>query len=223
MKNTNGTIILLNGPSASGKSSIQAALQKKLPSLYLKIGIDTFFDALIDTPDLSNFEAERKLIQNSNDGKLIRCVKLEFDSDNKQVVPLEIGPVGDNIIYGMHSAIQAYASKGNNVIVDYILYKRDWLRDLVYSLHGCKVYMIGIKAPLDILEIRELSRGTSPVGHARSHYNTVHQNMIYDLEIDVSKTFPEQSTDLIIDFMKQENHPKSLETLYKKFIANEIS
>lgn len=106
----------------------------------------------------------------------------------------------------MHRAIAAYAKEGSNVVVDYILYKPEWLSDLVLALKGMKVYYIGIKTPLEVIEEREKGRGTSPVGHARSHYDQVHQGMVYDLELDTSKSTPEESAQKILEFVKA--HPK---------------
>ena len=40
-----GTVIILNGPSASGKSSIQKEFQTlMMPNLWIKLGIDNLFD-----------------------------------------------------------------------------------------------------------------------------------------------------------------------------------
>lgn len=209
-----GTVIILNGPSAAGKTSIQNEIQKKFPELYLKVGIDTFFDALIPNPDLTDFEKTKEFSQYTNDGILIRAVRLENDKEGHQIVPLTVGPAGDRIIYGMHAAIQAYASRGNNLVVDYILYKPEWLPDLVNALKANnKVYLIGVKAPLSVLEEREKKRATSPVGHARSHYETVHSHMVYDLELDVSTLTPEESALKIQQFIEKNPHPKALQTM----------
>jgi chloramphenicol 3-O phosphotransferase len=214
--NQQGIVIILNGPSAAGKSSIQNEIQKQSPALYLKVGIYNFFDALLPTPDLSSFEKTKELKQFTNDGIFIRGIQLKTDPEGHQIVPLEIGPAGDKVISGMHSAIAAYASKGNNEIVDYILYKPEWLPDLVQALKSTKVYLIGIKAPLSVLEDREKKRGTSPVGHARSHYYQVHQGMIYDLDLDVSNLLPEQSAQKILEFVKTHPNPTAMQQLSQK-------
>lgn len=115
-----------------------------------------------------------------------------------------MGPAGDRIIYGMHRSIGEYAKVGNNIVVDYILYKPEWLDDLKQSLKGRKVYLVGVNAPLSIIEERERARQTSPVGHSRSHYDTVHLGVVYDLEIDTSKMTPEESAYLILNHIQ--NH-----------------
>ena len=124
-----------------------------------------------------------------------------------------MGPAGDKVISGMHYAIAAYANRGNNEVVDYILYKPEWLPDLVQALKNNKVYLIGIRAPLSILEEREKRRGTSPVGHARSHYDQVHKGFVYDFELDVSDLSPAESAKLILDFVKKHPNPTALNQL----------
>ncbi|MGZ6254964.1 MAG: phosphotransferase-like protein [Candidatus Chromulinivorax sp.] len=43
---TCGKVIILNGPSAAGKSSLQKSIQKLADEPYLNIGIDNFFNDL---------------------------------------------------------------------------------------------------------------------------------------------------------------------------------
>lgn len=208
-----GIVIILNGPSAAGKSSIQNEIQKQSDALFLKVGIDTFFDALLPEPDLTSFEEKKEFKQYAPDHTLIRGIQLKKDKDGNQIVPLEVGPAGDKVISGMHYAIAAYANRGNNEVVDYILYKPEWLPDLVQALKNNKVYLIGIRAPLSILEEREKKRGTSPVGHARSHYDQVHKGFVYDFELDVSDLSPAESAKLILDFVKKHPNPTALNQL----------
>jgi len=194
-----GVVIILNGPSAAGKSSIQQALQKQAGRHFLRVGIDTFFDALIEEPDLSRFEEEKRFDQFTPEGEYIRGVELTRDSDGSPIVELKIGPAGDRIIQGMHRAIAAYAKMGNNLIVDYIRYKPSWSADLREAVEGVKVLYVKVHAPLEVIEEREKSRNTSPPGHARSHYQTVHEGVAYDLEVDTSILTPEESAQLILE------------------------
>ncbi len=216
-KQQKGTIIILNGPPAAGKTSIQNAIQKKFDQLYLKMGIDAFFEELIPIPDLSSFETTQKFAQYTNDGVLIRSVKINKDDEGNQVFTYGFGPAGDKIFSGMHYAIAAYSNQGNNVVVDYILFKPDWLPDLVEALKDHTVYLVGLRAPIEVLEKREKNRGTSPVGQARSLYQTVHKGLIYDLALDVGKLTPEQSAQKIQAFIKENPQPTALKRLVKQF------
>ena len=44
--NLSPRIVVLNGGSSSGKSSITRALQEMLPGIWLTFGVDTFIEAL---------------------------------------------------------------------------------------------------------------------------------------------------------------------------------
>lgn len=200
-------IIILNGCSASGKTTVQKLLQAKMTEMTITVGIDTFFDALLPTPDLTHFAETKILEQYTNDHELIRSVKHIYDEQGNLTIPLTIGPAGNRVIHGMHHAIAAYARAGNNVIVDYILYDPAWITYLQEALEGYTVYMIAFKLPLEAIEMREKKRATSPVGHARSHYQTVHQGMHYDLEITDPNTSPEIITDMILAFIKEHKNP----------------
>ncbi|MCH9621282.1 MAG: putative O-phosphotransferase [Chlamydiia bacterium] len=202
MRIKEGIIIILNGPSSVGKSSLQKALQGKSKEFFVRIGIDTFFDALLPEPDLTEFERDKKLDQETGIGEYIRGIRFE-DVRGKVSVPLIIGPAGDRVMRGMHRAIGEYAKVGCNVIVDYILYKPEYMDDLKSSLAGRRAFFIGVHAPLEVIEQREQRRGTSPVGHARSHYETCHKNVAYDLELNAETSTPDQLADQVLDFMKQ--------------------
>ncbi len=68
-------------------------------------------------------------------------------------------------------------------------------------MKGVKTYYVAVEIPLEILEQREAARGTSPKGHARSHYFTVFGETKYDLKVNSAthsaKEIAQQLKDLI--------------------------
>lgn len=177
-----GTVIILNGPSTAGKSSIQKEFQNlMIPNLWIKLGIDNLFDKPM--PDITPDNMNIWLTENP-----IRWVEIIRDDQNKPIVTLFMGNQGEAVAYGMNSAIAAYAKAGCNVIVDYIAYKKEWADDLHAKLRGITSYWVKVSAPLSVLEAREIARKTSPPGHARSHYHVVDWDISYDLEVDSSKS-----------------------------------
>lgn len=170
-----GTIIVLNGPSGSGKSSIQKEFQKlMITNLWIKVGIDNLFDSVM--PDITS---ENIHFWQSNNP--IRWVEESQDSDGNKVI---IGPQGEKVAYAMNSAIAAYAKNGCNVIVDYIAYDQKWLNDLQKKCSAFTTYYVAVEIPLDVLEQREEDRGTSPKGHARSHYFNVYGDTKYNVVVN---------------------------------------
>jgi|GEM_PF-712368 len=173
-----GTVVILNGPSASGKTSIQKEFQQlMMPDLWIKVGIDSLFDAPMPNITLENMQ----YWQSENP---IRWITTNVDGNNNSVIALHTGHDGEKVAHGMNSAIAGYAKEGCNVIVDYIAYKKEWVDDLRRKLKNIPTLWVKVNIPLQTLEARETARATSPKGHARSHYATVHWDIQYNHEVD---------------------------------------
>ncbi len=175
-----GSVIILNGPSGSGKSSIQKSFQYlMMPDLWCKVGIDNLFDKPF--PDITPENIQPWLEPNP-----IRWIETTQDAEGNNVISLHLGDQGKKVAYAMNSAIASYVQNDCNLIVDYIAYDQDWLNDLEQKLKGSKAYWVAVDIPLDLLEQREAARGTSPAGHARSHYFSVYGDRDYDLRVNTS-------------------------------------
>ncbi len=206
-----GIVILLNGASASGKSTLQKELQKLFPTPYLGIGLDNFFVGVLPTRFVTGPRQDGDINQ-----ELVMQGVPSVDDQGNKLFTLLVGPVGDQIMRGMHHAIAAYAAQGNNCIVDYITYKKEWVTDLCAALDGITVYVIGVDSDLEILEEREKARGRSFVeGHARSHYETVHtfMNNTYDLRVNTSTTDAATCARAIYDFIAAQPQPGAFSKL----------
>ena len=188
-------MIILNGPSAVGKSSIIRALQAQRKEPWLSVGIDNLFVGVLPPKFYLEDKTEHHTIMRGEATK---------DAQGK-LFTLYFGDEGRKVIKGMHGAIAAYARAGNNVIVDYIMYEPEWLDDLKKSLQGLRVISVGVTAPLEVIAQREILRKTSPEGHARSLYESVHQGWTYDLKIDTGSITPEQAADKIVDHLEGRN------------------
>lgn len=163
-----GTIIILNGTSSSGKSCILHALQDILEEPYLDAGIDKFIWML----------PERYLDRPLWDDVLGMAVRA--------------GPVGNQLISGMHQAIAVLSRTGINVIVDHVLVDPDWLLECIDLFHELPVLLVGIRCPLEVLVQREQARKNRTLGQAKAQYDLVHAHAIYDLEVDTSLLSPEE-------------------------------
>lgn len=202
-----GTIIILNGASASGKSSIQREFTNASRDLWLKVGIDNFFVGLLPEKFIMGPLPEDLMPEE------VVMKGIPSTDDRGPLFTLIVGPAGQKVIAGMHRAIAAYASQGNNVIVDYIAYENAWLKDLAQVLKNYNVYLVGVDIPLDVLEQREKARATSPVGHARSHYDTVHAYGVYDIRVDTSKQSAAECAQAIKDFIASNPKPEAFKKL----------
>jgi chloramphenicol 3-O phosphotransferase len=187
-----GKVIILNGPSSVGKSSIIKAFQLKQTTPWLGTGIDHLYVGVIPLNWLDDKPEHRAIMS----------IETLQDQNGHKIVKAVFGPEGEKVIKGMHRAIAAYAHAGNNLIIDYIKYEQDWLADLQEVLKDIKVIWVGVTASLESIEQREKKRATSPEGHARSHYDTVNGGINYDLILNTDSLTSEQAADEIIKFVK---------------------
>ncbi|OGT37081.1 MAG: chloramphenicol phosphotransferase [Gammaproteobacteria bacterium RIFCSPHIGHO2_12_FULL_38_14] len=173
-------IIFLNGVGSVGKTSIAKILQSILDEAYLHVGVDHFIDMLpekyINNPEGISFKP--------------------LQVNDKPVVEINTGKVGEKAMRGMRHAIAALANQGNNLIIDEVIIGNQ-MQEYIKLLSPFQVFYVGIFAPLEVLEERERSRQDRLIGLARCQYNLVHQNKSYDLEIDTTTLTPLGCAELI--------------------------
>jgi chloramphenicol 3-O phosphotransferase len=104
------------------------------------------------------------------------------------------------VLRGMRRAIAAFAREGNNVIVDDLLFKPEYLLDYAQALEGLDAWLIGVRCTLDVVNRREALRSGRFPGTATSHFHHVHAHGCpYDLEVDTSHTAPRACAERIVD------------------------
>lgn len=149
-----GRIILLNGASSSGKSSLARAIQSRIDAPFWHISIDHLRD--------SGVLPTARIKRGDFDWRVMR----------------------DAFFLGFERSLLAYVQAGNDLVVEHIMESEDWLLRLADTLAGQDVYFVGVHCELAELERRELARGDRPVGDARRDYFRIHSYCRYDLELD---------------------------------------
>lgn len=99
---------------------------------------------------------------------------------------------------GMRHAIVAMAAQGNNLVVDEVMIGQE-AREYRALLSRFDVRLVGLFAPLEVLEARERERGDREIGLARWQFDRVHRDITYDLEIDATATTPLENAQQIRD------------------------
>jgi chloramphenicol 3-O phosphotransferase len=191
-------IIFLNGTSSSGKGSIASALLEILPAPYVHVGFDDFIN-IKRSPAYYGEQGFRLLEENDGTRTHYR---------------MEIGPIGARFFAGKHRAIAALAEAGNNLIIDEVLWERDWLHDYVAQLHVYNVLFVGVHCPLVVVEERERGRGDRLIGLARSQFDAVHTHGMYDLTLDTSAMRPMKCAEQIVSFLASSKRSKAFAQLY---------
>ena len=156
MNATTGHVILLNGASSAGKSTLAQALQRRLPLPFWHYSID-------------HLKAARILPQ-------VRIESGEFPWAAQR----------EPFFEGFHNSIRAFAIAGNHLIVENIVETRAWMDRLLKLLEGVDVFFVGLHCPLEELERREIQRGDRRIGEARADFEVTHRFGRYDFECTTS-------------------------------------
>lgn len=151
-----GKIILLNGASSCGKSTLAAALQAKLELPFWHYSIDHLLAARV-------------------------LPKARIDGG--EFAWRDLRPA---FFAGFHASLPALAGAGNHLIVEHIVETAAWRDRLLSLLRGHDVFFVGIHCPLPELERRERARGDRRIGEARADFEVTHGLCRYDFEVDAT-------------------------------------
>jgi chloramphenicol 3-O phosphotransferase len=152
-----GTIILLNGASSSGKSTLAQGLQNKLDTPFWHYSIDHLVAA--------------KVLPKA------RVNSGEFSWSEMRSPFFE----------GFHRSLPAFAEAGNNLVVEHIVETSEWMDRLLRLLGHLDVFFVGVHCPLPELERRERERGDRRIGEAKTDYEITHTFCTYDIEVDSTR------------------------------------
>jgi chloramphenicol 3-O phosphotransferase len=159
-------VIALNGGSSSGKSGIARCLQSVLPDPWLALGVDTL---ILVMPTLSPTAA----------------------------TGIDVAPNGEVIIQpefrvleaAWMTGIAAMARAGAHIVLDEVLLSGAAGQDRWNAaLAELSVLWVGVRCDTAVAAARETARGDRIAGMAALQAQQVHQDVVYDLEVDTSHT-----------------------------------
>ncbi|WP_035054785.1 chloramphenicol phosphotransferase CPT family protein [Andreprevotia chitinilytica] len=167
-------VIVLNGTSSSGKTSIAKALQERLPEQYLNFSIDSILDAL-PASDLGKMQR----------GEIITRAGYDWPA----------------LVRGYHYAMPSLLQAGLKLIVDNAWCERDEQRELLTELAGYSVALVAVQCELATAVARETQRGDRAAGLATWEFERVHQGIVYDFAAVTDQSSPGESAGQIMDWL----------------------
>lgn len=164
-------LIMLNGASSSGKTTLAHALQETLPGLWLHFGIDDLVKAL--PPRLLSDEG------------------ISFGSTGS----VTVGTVFRQAEHAWMLGVVATVRAGVSVIVDDVFLggaasQQRWRE----ALGDLPCLWVGVHCDPGEAERREQARADRPPGMHRQQADRVHLGVRYDLEVDTTHQTPESLT-----------------------------
>jgi chloramphenicol 3-O phosphotransferase len=184
------TLIVLNGAGSAGKSSIARALQAIWPRPLVVTGIDTFIagwpGSFVSVPEADG------TVGPATPG--IRIVP------GTGPAPSWIIDYGEDFATLMRLAHDAWASirdGGIDQVIDHVMFDRR-MRELAREVLD-DAFWVGVTCDAEELVRREASRGDRFVGFASGTSAVVHDEMVYDLVVDTTRTSSEDNARTIFE------------------------
>ena len=173
----NGKIVLLNGVSSSGKSTLAKHLAEHLPD-YLLLSLDDIGKLI--------FQMRNKKLKPPTS-------EIAFYSNYK----LPLKP------YLFHRIIRLIHDYSYNIIVDAVIDNRDVAEDINAIFDKDDIIYVAVLCPIEELERRERVRGDRPIGLAKSQVESFHTNNKYDVEVDTFNNTLDECVEKIVNFINK--------------------
>jgi chloramphenicol 3-O phosphotransferase len=157
-------MIILNGGSSSGKSGIVRCLQAVLPDPWLTFGCDSFVEALPAKMQASGWGIAVAADGRVSVGADFRALELAWTEGIVAMVRAGARVIIDDVFLGGAASQQRW---------------RDALGRLA-------VLWVAVRCDAAVAAAREVARGDRTLGMAASQADTVHQGVVYDLEVDTT-------------------------------------
>jgi chloramphenicol 3-O phosphotransferase len=160
----NPQVIVLNGGSSSGKSSIARTLQEILPGIWLTFGVDTFIDAL---PARGN--SPRAGITFGPDGTI------SFSAEHRALER------------SWYAGLSGMARAGAHLILDEVLlFGGAGQQRLRSAFSDVEMIWVAVRCDPDVAVCREARRVDRVEGMAQQQALSVHGGVVYDVEVDTT-------------------------------------
>lgn len=172
-------LILLNGASSSGKTSVSKCLQELLlPRIYLGYSIDNILYSLPPSA-------------------------LKRMTSGQDISDLDYS----KLVHSYYESAHTLLSSGNFLVMDDAVTEPEIARKLETRFADFRMLTVGLHCSLEALKARELARGDRTIGEAEWQFPQVHRHLKYSLEIDSTQASPEALSRQIMDFIAKNTAP----------------
>lgn len=175
-------IVVLNGASSSGKTSLARAMQTKSVLPLHHVQLDAF--RAMEPPGYWDGWSQR---------------------DEATVQKMMSALCG-----AMYAAVLQFSRHGQQVVLDVALTSPHARRLLVDDLQGWPAYVVGVHCSAPELERRERARGDREIGLAASQTDWIHRRMRYDVQIDTTHKSPDAAAAEVLQWLAQAPPPIAL-------------
>ncbi|HLC06845.1 MAG TPA: hypothetical protein VJJ26_01530 [Candidatus Babeliales bacterium] len=196
-------IVIINGCSSAGKSSIIKEMQKLSKKPLLHTGIDWFWKMI--PGEYKEFGSK------AHEGYSFTQT---VESQNNPVIHVQTGQFGQKIDNAMPYVIKCLADFGHDIAIDEIFTRDTTLHNYITALRENTVYFVGVMCSLQELEKREKQRGNRELGLARGQIDFVHEYCdYYDFIVDSTDCDATVCAQHILNFIDANPYPSGMRKL----------
>lgn len=188
-------IIVLNGASSTGKTTLAAALQDVLEESWLVFGTDT----LISSLPLALLEIHEDATIGARPREHhVREGGIAFSADGE----ISIGSEYRRLEATWLNGLAAVVASGTRLILDEVFLDGERSQDRFrHVFAGCRIAWIGVTCDREVANERERDRGDRVVGGFEKQSPLVHEGVVYDLVVDTTVLTPQRLAKQIVDYI----------------------
>ncbi len=181
-----GLVLILDGPTMVGRSTTLHALQRAWPRVrsgpLLEAGLDSAVAAF-----------------GPSAGRWAELVLPSAPPPDAAHPRITWGPLGRELVAGMHRVAATWARAGMDVAMDHSLFNHATVVDLETALEGLEVVHVGLVCDPDVLDDREREVGSRTRGLAVAQLRAHRAEVRPDLVLDTTESTTEELVDAILD------------------------
>ena len=161
-----GRVIILNGVSSSGKTTLARAIQEQARYSVLHVEMDKFISFIPNGDELKP-----------------DWFKVTKTGGLSPALPhIANGPKGEKLLAAMRQFVVKTAQSGLDLVVDEVCHAAQ-IDQYRAGLERCTICVVKVAASLEELAMRERARGDRLIGLAREQSDHLHIGIDYDLEV----------------------------------------
>jgi len=164
------TVIVLNGASSSGKTTVARAFQELAPRLFLNFSIDSILYAL-------PLSAQERIAR------------------SEDIADLRIR----ELVRAFYACVGKLLDLGHDLVIDHAVTARYHAELLVAAAGAHEVLIASVDCPEQTLRQREAARGDRRLGMASQQQRGIHLWLDHDIQIDTSRMAPEESARVVVE------------------------
>ncbi len=181
-----GLVLVLDGPTMVGRSTTLHALQRAWPRVrpgpLLEAGLDSALAAF--GPSAARWS------------ELVLPSAPPPDAEQPRIT---WGPLGRELVAGMHRVAAAWARAGMDVAMDHSLFNHATVADLEAALEGLEVVHVGLVCDPDVLDDREREVGSRTRGLAVAQLRAHRAEVRPDVLLDTTEATTEELVEGILE------------------------